>query len=363
VTVGFFAPLPPARTGVAAYASVLLRHLRGRGHVEVEPGRADVNLYHLGNNQLHREIYRRAILEPGVVVLHDAVLHHFFLGVLSEADYVEEFVYNYGEWTRDLAVTFWRRRAGSATDNRYFQYPMLRRVCETSRCVIVHNPAAAASARRHAPQSRIVEIPHLFEPPPEPSPAKIAQTRRGLGLDQQTILAGVFGHLRESKRILPILRAFERLHSDQAVFLLAGDIGSRDLSRAIEPFLTATNIRRIPYLPEHDFWSLAFATDICLNLRYPAAGESSGIATRFMGIGKPVFLTDSEEVSRIPETACIRIESGMREEAQVEDILRWLCRMPHYGREIGANAASYVREYHSIDPIADLYWHTLSDAR
>src|SRR5215831_17300977 len=102
VTVGFEAPLPPARTGVADYAAVLLAALRCRGTVEVAPKRADVRLYHLGNNQVHRPIYQRALTRPGIVVLHDAVLQHFFLGSLHEREYVEEFVYNYGEWSREL---------------------------------------------------------------------------------------------------------------------------------------------------------------------------------------------------------------------------------------------------------------------
>ena len=101
MTVGFHSPLPPAATGVAEYAATLLAALRERG--EVVPGARDagVHLYHLGNNQLHREIYRRALEKPGVVVLHDAVLHHFLLGSLDREAYIEEFVYNYGEWHRD----------------------------------------------------------------------------------------------------------------------------------------------------------------------------------------------------------------------------------------------------------------------
>jgi hypothetical protein len=42
--------------------------------------------------------------------------------------------------------------------------------------------------------------------------------------------------------------------------------------------------------------------DACINLRYPAAGETSGIAIRLMGIGKPVLLTDGE-VLAFPEGA------------------------------------------------------------
>ena len=42
VTVGFYSPLPPARTGVADYAAALLAALRRLGPVEVAPERCDV---------------------------------------------------------------------------------------------------------------------------------------------------------------------------------------------------------------------------------------------------------------------------------------------------------------------------------
>src|SRR4029078_8378056 len=77
VTAGFYSPLPPARTGVADYSATLLGAMRKHGEVLVNPERAGTALYHLGNNSLHAAIYRRAIEQPGVVVLHDAVLHHF----------------------------------------------------------------------------------------------------------------------------------------------------------------------------------------------------------------------------------------------------------------------------------------------
>jgi hypothetical protein len=363
VTVGFFSPLPPARTGVADYSSALLRHLRRRGRVEIAPSAADVNLYHLGNNQLHAGIYERAMRIPGVVVLHDAVLHHFFLGAMTWERYREEFVYNYGEWTHGLAESLWRARARSAADHRYFGYPMLRRICEKSRAVIVHNPAAAALVLRHAPDANVVEIPMLFESPAAAAGAEIEDVRRYLEVNRRMLIAGIFGHLRESKRILPVLRAFRRLPSSRAVLLLAGDSGSSDLTRAMHPFLSDAHVRRLPYTPDPQFWRIAQATDLCINLRYPAAGETSAITIGFMGIGKPVMVTASDEVSRFPEAACIRIDSGVGEEAGVEEMTRWLIAMPQHARDIGALAAEHVASHHAPGPIADLYWKTLHSAR
>ncbi|MBI3471856.1 MAG: hypothetical protein HY013_10920, partial [Candidatus Solibacter usitatus] len=162
MTAGFFSPLPPARTGIADYAAALLPALRAHGRVEIEPRRAGVNLYHIGNNRLHAGIYRRALAEPGVVALHDALLQHLFLGTLAEAAYVEEFVYNYGAWSQDLARELWRGRSGSGMRPEYYRCPMLKRLAERSRAVVVHNPAAARMVREHCASTPVVEIPHLW---------------------------------------------------------------------------------------------------------------------------------------------------------------------------------------------------------
>src|SRR5665647_1924782 len=287
MTVGFFSPLPPSRTGVADYAAALLTELRRHGRVEVAPARSDAALYHLGNNGLHAKIYRRAMASPGVVVLHDAVLNHFFLGQLSETQYVDEFVYNYGEWNRGLGRDLWRARAGSAADERYFRYPMLKRAAE---------------------RARVVEIPHLFAPPQLPDEARVLRYRASLGVEPGTFLFGVFGYLRESKRVAAVLEAFRAVHSQvpRTALLLAGQFVSTDLERAVAPILGAPGapgVWRLPYLAEREFWLAARALDACINLRYPAAGESSGIAVRMMGIGKPVLLTEGSESAPFPEGA------------------------------------------------------------
>jgi len=362
VTVGFESPLPPARTGVADYAAALLGALRQRGTVEVAPKRADVRLYHLGNNQLHRKIYQQALERPGIVVLHDAVLQHFFLGSLNEHEYAEEFVYNYGEWRRQLAQDLWRNRASSGSHQGYYAYPMLRRIAEVAQAIIVHNPAAARMVRENAPHARVVEIRHLFAPPPAPNAAEAIRFRSTLGLAPRDCLFGVFGYLRESKRIMSILRAFKAVHREfpRTALLLAGEFASRDLARAVEPLLREQpGILRLGHLPEREFWLAASACDVCINLRYPAAGETSGIAVRLMGIGKAVMVTEGEESSRYPDTACFRIARGVAETASLTEHSKLAASLPQTTREIGRRASGHIQSFHSLDRVADKYWETL----
>lgn len=366
MTVGFHSPLPPARTGVADYAAALLRALQQLGDVRPNTQNADVHLYHLGNNQLHREIYRQAIERPGVAVLHDAVLQHFFLGSLSEAGYVDEFVYNYGEWHRERGRELWRRRAASATDEQYFRYPMLKRIAGVSRAVIVHNPGAAALVREHAPNAQIVIIPHFFDPPSPIDPVAGYDFRRAMGIRADAYLFGVFGFLRESKRLRTVLEAFARLrqaHGEESRYrvalLVAGEFVSSDLARACAPLLTGPGVYRVPYLGEHDFWIAASAIDAGINLRVPAAGETSGIAIRLMGIGKPILLTESAENSHFPVGSFFPVPAGVAESSALFDYMGILALDRAMCREIGYIAAEHIGRDHALGRISQMYWDAL----
>lgn len=356
--LGFFSPLPPARTGVADYSASLLRALRASGSIEL--GEGDVNLYHLGNNQLHREIYQHALEKPGIAVIHDAVLQHFFLGCFSEQEYVAEFVYNYGPWTEDQARQLWRGRARSASDPQYFRYSMLKRVAERSLAVIVHNPAAAAIVKQHSPFTQVHEIPHLLDQPEPPPSSEIETLRAALGVPPTAFLFGIFGHLRESKRLPAVLRAFQRARTAANIALLvAGDFVSTDLERSLAPLLASERIFRVGYTPERDFWLHAAAVDACVNLRYPAAGETSGITIRLMGIGKPVLMSAALENSGFPDASCIRIDAGPAEEDELVEFMTWLATFPEDARAMGARAAQHIRASHNPQRVADMYWDAI----
>lgn len=352
----FHAPPPGSPSGVADYAETLRRAL--------EPfGQPEVDLYHLGNNPLHAGIYQAALDKPGVVVLHDALLHHFLLGRLTREQYLEEFVYNYGEWRRHLAEDLWAERSSAGVDPRYFHYPLLRRVVERSRAVIVHNPGAARIARDHG-AACVHIIPHFFEPVPVPDHAGTARFRERVGIGQSAVLFGIFGYLRETKRVLPCIAAFRRVHAaiPDTALLLAGDAVSADLRRLLKTEAAHPAIYRLGHLTEHELLTAAAAVDCCLNLRYPAAGETSGIAIRLMGIGKPVILTAGEENAALPPASCLPVRPGVAEAAELFDHMVMVSQFPAIAKEIGMHARRHILDHHSLEAVARQYWQVLCAA-
>ena len=173
---------------------------------------------------------------------------------------------------------------------------------------------------------------------------------------------GVFGHLRESKRLPVVLRAMKRAwdRGADARLLIAGRVRVPRSGARARAVSERPRILRTGHLPEPDFWRFASATDVCVNLRYPAAGESSGIAVRMMGIGKPVVFTAGEEIARIPENACLRVDPGAAEEEMLAETIALAGRATRKRRPRSANEPrSTSRKSTALEKIAARYWEIL----
>ena len=341
----------------------------------------DACLYQIGNNQLHGDAYEAALRVPGLVVLHDVVLHHFMLGRLSREEYIEEFVYNHGEWMRHLGEELWRDRVLSAADHRYFEYPLVRRLVERSRAIVVHNPKAkrmvseaaskaglnppseptSASASEAALAPPIFEIPHFAAAPELPGESERAATRERLNIPADAVVIATFGYMRPSKRLRSVVHAARALTTLTTPYrlLLVGDFVSPEYETTVDALLDGAPAIRLPFVPEEEFWRLIAISDICVNLRYPSAGETSGIAAKLTAAGKPVIVTDGEEYAGYPEGVVLNVDPG---ESEVELLAHYLCALaaePEMRSVIGGRAARFAAEHQSIERVGALYMQAL----
>lgn len=375
-------PLPPSPTGVSDYAVDLLGKLRHREPVEVfvedrrsllaMPGYAvfplgDLDhrickqhfsslLYHIGNNKLHAAMYQEAIRRPGVVVLHDALLQHMLLGTGWDA-WEQEFVFTYGERGREIAANL--RDGNPATHEGFFRYPLVRRVAEASRRVIVHNQGAAQRVRTEAPHAEVRVIPLPFVR--RGREVSRAEARRDLGLPADAFVVGCLGFMREARQLPSVLRVFEsfRERLPQAQFAMVGAFAAPEQDSFWAPRLTALPAWLPGFVTDVEFEAWIVACDVVVNLRHPSAGETSGVAVRSMGLGVPVAITDILENSAFPNDACMKIPSGEMCEPLLLEYLLALAGNPSLGKEMGENARAYIRREHDPDRVADLYMEAL----
>jgi hypothetical protein len=203
--VAMVSPLPPARSGIADYTVALAAAMSGLAEVEViggsEPAgglrRFDQVVYQVGNNPHHVFVYEMALEHPGVVVLHEPNLHHLVAErTIRRGDwdgYLREAEYDGGE----AALTYARRvQAGEAAPD-YEGVPMLRRLLERAKAVIVHSRFAKERVEAAGFRGELAVIPHGAWT----AEADRMAYRERLGLDERTPLVGVFGFLKPYKRI------------------------------------------------------------------------------------------------------------------------------------------------------------------
>ena len=367
--VAVVSPFPPVRSGVADYAARIADAVAR--HTDVtrisSPKRApleqfDAVLYHMGNHALHGPIYEAALAVPGALVLHDAALHHFALGWFPRERYIEEFVYNYGEWFRDCAEDLWRERALSAAEERYFHYPMLRRLVERCRCVIVHNPAARRAveetARAAGTSTHIAEIPHFVDLPELPDDAERRAVRRSLGICDEEVVVSCFGFLRPAKRLRSLFDAVDAVSLPLRI-LLVGEFDSPDYEASLAPRLARRHVTRFPYVGEQEFQRLVSITDISVNIRYPSAGETSGITMRMMALAKATIVSRGEETAALPSDAVLRVDADEAETEMLAHYLSLLGQHPEARNLFGRNARRHVAGQHSLGRVTELYLDVL----
>lgn len=391
--IAYFSPLPPARSGISDYSAELLPVLAGQGleielfvddGARVEPelgerfpvhgdkafpalweaGRFDAVVYHVGNNpDFHTRTWRMLQRIPGIVVLHEYMLHHLVRGMtLGQRDldgFVEEMRYAYGKTGEGLA----RRSVGTGIPLDAWSYPLFERVVDASLGLIVHNDCTRDRVLASRPGTRIVKIPHHLSlreleevaggsglPTPE-------EARAALGLAPGAFVVASFGFVTPAKRIDVALRAFARLRREvpEAVYLLVGEVSPHyDFASLLTPDL-ARGVTLVGRTELDRFLLYMLAADVTVNLRYPSAGETSGTLVRLLGLGKPVIVSDTGAFSEIPDDICAKIPLDATEEDLLAGVLRLLATDEPLRRRMGENARDHIAAHHTLEGSARAY--------
>jgi len=373
--LAYLSPLPPRKSGISDYSAELLPHLAS--HFDVHPfsdeagtvggltvrpyaefaalassGHFDAIVYQLGNNaDYHARIHQLLLEYPGIVVLHEYMLHHLIQErTLSRGDlagYLEELRYCYGDTGRDQA----QRALDTGIPIDRWSYPLFERVIDRSLGAIVHNETTRRRVLASRPLAHVATVPHhlALDALPADRGAARRHFRSQWSIPDDAFVVATFGFITPHKRIEVALRAFAQLRQryPKAMFVMAGEVSPfYDIQGALGELgdsVLATGRLDLP-----DLLSAMASCDVAVNLRYPTGGETSGTSIRLLGLGTATIVSNSGSFAEIPDGCCAKVDLDEREEAVLAAYLERFASEPELGRRMGENARRHMTEHHTL---------------
>jgi glycosyltransferase involved in cell wall biosynthesis len=379
----YVSPLPPARTGIADYSADLLPHLAERSDVRLValPGQpvaaalreafatvtpaelggdaagTRLPLYQMGNNELHLPVWEAARRVPGVLVLHDLVLHHFLLGRTlglpgAQRDfdgYREQLASDHG-WVGELAAA--PARWGFVDSVVQFALPARRSLLRGQRGVLVHSEWARSELFDEDRELRVRAVPMAIPLPERADEEAGAALRARLGIPADAPVLGSFGFQTPMKRTRVAVRALARPELSHAHLLVAGEVSPHvRLDELVAELGVGDRVHVLGYVPFSELEGAIAASDLCLNLRYPTAGETSASLLRILALGRAAVVNEYAQFRDLPDGAVVKVPldpSGepADEAAAMAGRLAALLSAPARLRELGEAARQHIAREH-----------------
>jgi glycosyltransferase involved in cell wall biosynthesis len=388
--LAYFSPMPPARSGIADYSAELLPHLAQLADVTVftsDDGRwtmddsesstvrrpssgtvrplrhyapyrwqYDLALYQMGNSEHHDALYAHSLRYPGVVVLHDYILHHAqahrTAGQGRPSTYVRELGYSYGPAGLRLAYRIQTGRQPMPL----FTLPLNERLLHTNLGFIVHSQYVAERIRPQIRQRPLAVIPQIMTPPPTPPPPR--QTLPGWPAhwpDRAVVLASA-GQVTPARRLEEALAAFKTLSAAWPVYyLIIGDTGRQvDVAGLVAKLGLTERVHCTGYLPDLDqFNHWLAAADVVINLRHPTAGETSAVALRALALGKPLVVYNHGWYAELPAAVCYKLP--LLDQSVLVAALTRLVADADERQALGETAVAYISHHCHPATVAQRY--------
>ncbi len=393
--IAYFSPLPNQLTGIANYSNHLVSELSRFAQVELfhdgaqyfpglkvnnylaQPsslGRLhefDAVVFNFGNNpEFHLAMWHVFQMNPGVVILHDAVLYYLMAG-RGKGGIIRE---NLGKkpttidrLRRTLEIVEKTDRPGWLMGHSQpHKFPCLESIISKAKGIIVHSHSASELVRKagFAGSVEIIPMPVYNKELEAVSDciAKRAETRRRLGLKKNDILIGCFGFQNRVKRNAVLIKAAELLNKKSKFKILFAGIGELPVEE-INNSPIASDVLCPGYLSDKEFREHLAASDIVVNLRYPSMGETSATLLLAMLHSKPCIVTDDSWFSELPDDCVLKISHGKRELSELSRGIEQLFAMPSKRRKLGQNARNYVLKFHHPEKVGPNFLKVLERGR
>ena len=392
-----FSPVPPTPTGIAAYLVDLLPLLpqcwridiftdagvdadvallaRGRertvgcyAHTEFAARQAqdpyDLNVYQVGNSSERTWLLDYVAAHPGLLVLHDGVLHP----ARVDAATAQSDLHGYRDLARrcrpDVGNALGHLVAGGLGGPAlYFNFPMCEDVVRASLVTGMHGELACEWLRSVAPEARVVGLGHWRSVHLDAARRDVWRQRLA---DGDEVLIGSFGNIGAERRLDRVLHALADGCADTPWRLVvAGRVDARlGLDELAAQLGVADRVAWHPHLDDADFVAVMGAVDVAVNLRWPQVRASSGVLHQLMQLGVPVLLSDVVHWREYPDDAVARIPPGpdAAEAAALRAALRHWIEDGDARRRAGTAAAAWAALHITPDVMRRSYVEAVAEA-
>lgn len=332
-------PQPPERSGIAEYAAGLVAMLRDRGlqvdtvvRADLERDgstklidrllRADAVVYQMGNHPgFHGWMLPLMASAPGVVHLHDLVLHHMVAGVLNEEGRLSGIDYPIAmeKWysAAEVKTAALALRTGAPIWNRddVLDFPLHQVATKLATEVVVHSRYAADRIVATFPWLPVTVVPQLY---PVVAPHRSREQMKTIA---------VMGGGQMNRRfdwIIQALSALDPVLRHPVTLEIAGEV-EPEVRTLLESIAALRNVRLVNHghVSDDEFWSVFERADLMIALRQPTMGEASAVVSKALQAGLPTIVSDHAWYAELPE--CVKkIEPSEDCPALLAELLRHL---------------------------------------
>lgn len=376
--IDVFSPMPPLRTEIANHTAGVLQALQHLARVRVwtaqegpvelaaqdvelcrfrpdalpiaKLNEADATFYNFGNNAgFHRDIHRAAQRVPGIIILHDTRLQHFFAAYAEQPGkdrelYLAQLERSHGPAVREMGEQFIAGQRG--LQDMVQMAPMTLAALEGAIAAVLHNPEEkeALEGRTHVPLY-CLPLSSRFGPTPAHRPPRSADMPSRLVM---------FGFIGENRRLLPILEALAAMpdRDDYRLDVYGVVEQAVEADALVAASGLSSIVTRHGFVPEAQLDAALADADLALNLRWPSMGEASATQLRIWASACPALVMRVGWYAQLPPDTVFMIEPAQEREGIVTQ-LRALRRAPDLYARAGAAGRRILEQLHSPERYAE----------
>ena len=372
--LNWFSPLLPAKTDIARYTSELLPDVcaladvtlwttqakwdpRLSGQIPIQRYRvdripwleinaADMSIFQMGNNpEFHGDIWQVARRQPGVVVLHDTSLHHFFEGIYRRKSrdldrYVEVMRRYYGREGAEAALRNFASR-GRENDQMAVRFPLTEHALEDARGVLVHTAQAYECLRT------VLSVPICYVPLPF-SARESAKLEGASEWRAPPFRLVLFGYLGSNRRVSVILAALAAMSEREKFSLdIYGVLGGESRIKRQLKSMRLSNVKIHGFVSDHELNRALSSAHMAINLRNPTMGEASGSQLRIWSHALPSLVSEVGWYASLPRDTVRMVRLGQHEIPDIQRHLRDFLKEPDEFKRMGERGRMRLLAEHS----------------